>query len=108
MFAFTFRTIFCHYLDLKDTHARMLESGSGWDEPDSPTSHPGDDYFSQMEDKFKRDETRLQEKTFPVLELLLDAFVYRPGAQQTEHRGSGFLFIRGFVFGVLGPFLDAQ
>jgi hypothetical protein len=58
----------------------MLESGSGWDEPDSPTSHPGDDYFSQMEDKFKRDELRLQEETFPVLELLLDAFVYRPGA----------------------------
>jgi len=101
MLTFDFRAIFCHYLDLKDTHARMLESGSGWDEPDSPTSHPGDDYFSQMEDKFKCDETRLQEETFPVLELLLDAFVYRPGTDQSESVGLCWLIFKFIIWWLL-------
>ena len=78
-----FRTILIKMLDLKDDHARMLESGSGWDEPDSPTSQP-DDYFSQMSEKFKRDETRLRDETFPTLVLLLQVFEHRPELVEEE------------------------
>ena len=70
-------------MNLKDDHARMLESGSGWDEPDSPSSQP-EDYFTQMEEKFKLDETRLRDETFPTLELLLQEFERRPELVEEE------------------------
>ena len=64
----------------------MLESGSGWDEPDSPVSSHPENYFSQIESKFKLDETRLFEETFPILKLLLDTFAFRPDLVEEEDK----------------------
>ena len=64
----------------------MLESGSGWDEPDSPVSSHPENCFSQIESKFKLDETRLFEETFPIVKLLLDTFAFRPDLLEEEDK----------------------
>ncbi len=50
------------YLDLQDERAKLIESGCGWDEPDTPSSRSdtndsSDDYFTLMEAKCQRDKT---------------------------------------------------
>ena len=90
-----FRLIYIRYLDLKDEKAKLLEAGSGWDEPDTPSSHSdvtdgddgsddSDDYFKAMEAKFHKDEQNLKDSTFPVLGLLLEAFEHRPELVEEE------------------------
>jgi hypothetical protein len=74
------RFILIEYRDLKDSVTRMVERGSGWDEPDATlTDCSGENYFRQMDILHQEAIKKLEEKSFPVLELLLKEFVHRPG-----------------------------